>query len=285
VGAPPDALFTGGQNWGLPPLHPERVRAGGHALLRACVAAHAEPAAILRVDHVMGLHRLYWIPEGAAATEGAYVRQPVDELYAVLCLESVRARCAIAGEDLGTVPPEVRPQMAARGLHRLFVAQFNLPAAEGKRVPPATPDAVASLNTHDTPTFAGWWAGAEIDDRVELGLLTEAQAVDESTARRVQRRSLATALLAGLDPGALAAGDELLAAVMAALTEHLARGPAQLVQVTLEDLWLEPRPQNTPGTGPERPNWRRRHSRTLPAIAADPAITDLLRRLSAHRPR
>jgi len=275
VGAPPDALFTGGQDWGLPPLHPDKARTGGHRYFRACVAAHARHAALLRVDHVMGLHRLYWVPEGASATEGTYVAQPADELYAVLCLESVRGQCAVVGEDLGTVPDQVRPAMTSRGLHRLFVAEFALPSAEGETMPAAPPDAVASLDTHDTPTLAGWWVGAEIDDRVELGLLSEAQAVEEWERRRIQRRALA----GWLRPP----GDDLLGGVMAGLTEQLAAGPAALVMVTVEDLWLETRPQNVPGTGHERPNWRRRCNRRLDELEADRRAVDLLRRVSLLR--
>jgi 4-alpha-glucanotransferase len=165
--------------------------------------------------------------------------------------------------------------MERRGLHRLFVAQFALPGAEGETMPPPPPDAVASLNTHDTPTFAGWWVGAEIDDRVDMGLLTEAQAIDEWDRRRTQRRALAT----WLRPP----GDDLLGGVMAGLTEQLAASPAQLVLITLEDLWLETRPQNVPGTGHERANWRRRCSRSLDDLESDIRLTDLLRRISLLR--
>src|SRR5262249_34955051 len=103
AGAPPDALFLGGQDWGLPPLHPERARTGGWRYVRDCVRHHMRHAGMLRVDHVMGLHRLYCVPAGMRATEGAYLRYPHEELYAILCLESARARCALVGEDLGTV--------------------------------------------------------------------------------------------------------------------------------------------------------------------------------------
>ena len=149
IGAPPDELFSGGQNWGLPPVHPQRQRARHYRYFIDSVRAHVEHADMLRVDHVMGLHRLYWIPDGAEADEGMYVHYPASETYAILALESVRHQCGIAGEDLGTVPDDVRPAMTARGISRLYLSQFA-PDED----PPA--DSVASLGTHDTPTFAAY---------------------------------------------------------------------------------------------------------------------------------
>jgi 4-alpha-glucanotransferase len=157
VGAPPDPLFWGGQNWALPPLHPIAQRENGYRYFIDCVRAHMEHADMLRVDHVMGLHRLFWIPPRGSAADGVYVRYPADELYAILLIESQRQRCAVAGEDLGTVPDGVRPMMAERGLHSLFVAQFAWGFQDGR---PALrspgPGQVASLDTHDTPTFASF---------------------------------------------------------------------------------------------------------------------------------
>ncbi len=125
TGAPPDALFTGGQDWGFPPLHPEAMRLEGYAYLRASLAHQLGHAGMVRIDHVMGLHRLYWIPAGRPATEGVYVRYPVEELYAVFCLESHRHRCLLVGENLGTVPPEVGPVMAEHGIDGMYVLQYD----------------------------------------------------------------------------------------------------------------------------------------------------------------
>lgn len=163
VGAPPDGLFQGGQNWALPPLHPERARRRGHDYFISSIRAHMRRAAMLRVDHVMGLHRLYWVPAHAPATEGAYVTYPAEELYAILAIESHRHQCRVAGEDLGTVPDYVRPTMDRRGLHRLFVGQFCVTEGDDGPVvdtPPAS--AIASLDTHDTATFAAFAAEAEL---------------------------------------------------------------------------------------------------------------------------
>src|SRR5688500_9559420 len=125
VGAPPDSFFTKGQNWGFPPFHPDALRADRYRYFRAAIANHAKHASILRLDHVMGLHRLYWIPDGMDAKDGVYVRYHDEELYAIVVLESVRNRCAIVGEDLGTVPDYVPKAMRRHGLRRMYVVQYE----------------------------------------------------------------------------------------------------------------------------------------------------------------
>src|SRR4051794_31725252 len=199
AGAPPDALFLGGQDRGLPPVSPLPLRRDHHRYLIRCIPHHMRIAGMLRIDHVMGLFRLYCVPSGLPATDGVYLRYPHDELLAVLALESNRLRCALVGEDLGTVPDEVRPAMARHGLFRLHVGQWFFPSEPGLATEPSPPESVASLNTHDMATFAGWWRGADIDDRRDLGLITEAQEADE----RLARDPIRTGLLAYIDrPGA-----------------------------------------------------------------------------------
>lgn len=156
VGAPPDAFFPGGQNWGFPPLLPHALRRDHYRYWRTCVRHHMQLAGLLRIDHVMSLHRLLWIPNGAAAGDGVYVRYPAEELYAVLCLESRRAGTIVVGEDLGLVSDEVRPMMAERGILRCAIAQCDNAsgATDWASIPAA---ALASLNTHDLPPFAAWW--------------------------------------------------------------------------------------------------------------------------------
>ena len=168
AGAPPDALFLGGQDWGLPPLSPIALRRDRYRYLIRCVQHHMKVSRMLRIDHVMGLFRLYCVPHGRPATDGVYLRYPADELFAILTLESHRAGCALVGEDLGTVPDQVRPAMARHGMFRLHVGQWFFPPRIGDPPIASPPESVASLNTHDTPTFAGWWRGADIDDRRDL---------------------------------------------------------------------------------------------------------------------
>jgi len=128
-GAPPDAFFTKGQNWGFPPLHPEAMRKQGYRYLIDCLRHLLQDASVLRIDHVMGLHRLYWIPKGLEAFQGVYVRYPAEELYAILCVESQRHQALIVGEDLGTVPRHVPTAMARHGVDRTYVVQFELTAS------------------------------------------------------------------------------------------------------------------------------------------------------------
>ncbi|MGE5182126.1 MAG: 4-alpha-glucanotransferase [Acidobacteriota bacterium] len=279
AGAPPDALFLGGQDWGLPPLSPIALRRDRYRYFIRCVRHHMQVAGMLRIDHVMGLFRLYCVPGGRPATDGVYIRYRADELLAILALESKRARCAVAGEDLGTVPPEVRPAMARHALFRLHVGQWFFPTRVGERPETAPAESIASLNTHDTATFAGWWRGADIDDKRDLGLVN----ADQEHAERVERAAMKDALIAF---GGTRPGEDVLTEVeraMVAATADLALGPAEIVLVALDDLVLDPVPHNVPGTTSERPNWQRRvegwadsldESRAPPAaLAAMAAVT------------
>jgi 4-alpha-glucanotransferase len=286
AGAPPDALFLGGQDWGLPPLSPIALRRDHYRYFIRCVRHHMQVAGMLRIDHVMGLFRLYCVPQGRPATDGIYLRYPHDELLAVLTLESSRARCALVGEDLGTVPEQVRPAMAEHGLFRLHVGQWFLPAEPGQAPRPSPAESVASLNTHDTPTFAGWWRGADIDDRKDLGLITAEQELGE----RVAREHSKTALLAFAGPldggGSPPAGSAAegrrgssdprsaltdVERAMVAVTADLAAGPAEVMLIALDDLVLDPVPHNVPGTTSQRPNWQRRVDGWADALDAEHA--------------
>ncbi|HEX2831839.1 MAG TPA: 4-alpha-glucanotransferase [Thermoanaerobaculia bacterium] len=161
-GAPPDLFFTKGQNWGFPPFDPDALREDRYDYFRKAIRHHVAHAGVLRIDHVMGLHRLYWIPDGMEAKDGVYVRYPVDELYAILTLESQRHGCVLVGEDLGTVPPEVPKKMVRHGLRRMYVVQYEMKPEEATPPPPPAAS-VASLNTHDMPAFAAWSAGQDPD--------------------------------------------------------------------------------------------------------------------------
>ena len=280
AGAPPDALFLGGQNWGLPPLSPAALRADGYRYFIACVRHHMRVAGMLRVDHVMGLFRLYCVPEGHAATDGVYLRYHAEELLAILALESRRAKCALVGEDLGTVPDGVRPAMTRHGLFRLHVGQWFLPAKPGDPTGASPPESVASLNTHDTATFAGWWRGADIADQRDLGLIT---AEHEQRERALRARSRAAVVATAPDLPAL--DDE--ARAMVGTTLELALGPAEVMLVSLDDLALEPVPHNVPGTTTQRPNWQRRVAgweTALDADTAEPAASATLAGICAARP-
>ncbi|MCC6271902.1 MAG: 4-alpha-glucanotransferase [Deltaproteobacteria bacterium] len=280
VGAPPDAFFARGQDWGFPPPLPERSRAQGHAYFRAALRRPLSAAGLLRIDHVMGLHRLFWIPNGFSPREGCYLRYPAEELYALLCLESHRARCLVVGEDLGTVPPELRPAMARRGLLRCHVASFELRPDGRAPFGAAPPDSVASLNTHDMPTFAGFWEGRDLEDRHALGLMDEAAWAQETQRRRELRNALEAYFAAAEKEGE----PSHLQALLRGCISHLAATEAAWLLINLEDLWGEPEPQNVPGTSWERPNWLRKTAYSLEKFESLPEVLEVLREARRLRP-
>lgn len=266
AGAPPDPFFTRGQNWGFPPMHPVRMREDQYRYWRRVLQTQLRYAGMLRLDHVMALHRLYVVPQGAEASEGAYVRYPADELYAVLTLESARHNAAIVGEDLGTVPPEVRGSMAQHGVKRMYVVQFEANLDGEKPLNDIPREAVASINTHDMPPFKTYWEGRDAELRHELGLIDERGVKQAKQEREQLTKALARQLKTQRStPHALRS-----------TLKHLAQSPADIVLLNLEDIWLETEPQNVPGTSSERPNWRRRLRYTLKEIKENAGVREAI---------
>ena len=272
VGAPPDEGFPSGQDWGFPPVLPAASRREGHRYLAASIAHQMELSGVLRVDHIMALTRLYWIPHGFGLHEGTYVSYPAEELFAILTLESVRYGCEVVGENLGTVPPEIDEALPRHRIWGMYLAEFQ---ASSPDIEPPAESEMALVGTHDTPPFAGWVEGVDIGERIRHGLLAaDAEAhVREERARAARR--LADHL--GVD----------LADHRAFLSELLAwlgRSDSPLVVPWLEDLWLEDVGVNLPGTrSSERPNWQRPMGRLLDDVFSDPEIDDRLRRLDRAR--
>lgn len=253
AGAPPDSLFTKGQDWGFPPLQPDRLRERGYDHLIECLRHHMTHAGLLRIDHVMQLHRLYWVPRGMGAAHGVYVTYPAEELYALLSLESHRHKALIVGENLGTVPGEVYEALDRHEILGMYVVQYELqPNSQGVREPPAK--TAASLNTHDMPTFQGFRQARDVEDLESLGFFDAGQAQQERERRAAIRHSMEEAL----PPEERGKGAATDAAVLHQRLEHLAASPARMMLVNLEDLWGETEPQNIPGTHLERPNWQRK---------------------------
>jgi 4-alpha-glucanotransferase len=253
-GAPPDPFFTKGQDWGFAPLHPQALRRSRYRYYIDMLRFAMRHTGLLRLDHVMGLHRLYWVPKGFPASEGAYVSYPAEELYAILCLESQRHKTALVGENLGTVPPEVNQAMARHRLSQMYVVQYEQQPYSKKCLRPPPKDSVASLNTHDMPPFSAHWKGLDVPDRVSLGLLTQEQAAAEKRRRQKNHQALAEFLRRrGFLKRSRKTSPQ---ATIRSCLRFLSRSQAELVLVNLEDLWQEVRPQNTPGTCRERPNWR-----------------------------
>ncbi|HEX4944961.1 MAG TPA: 4-alpha-glucanotransferase, partial [Usitatibacteraceae bacterium] len=259
VGAPPDPFCAEGQVWSLPPPLPEALAAEGYEGFRTLIAGNARHAGALRIDHVMGLSRLFWVPDGATAADGAYVRYPLDDLLGVLALESRRAHCLIVGEDLGTVAEGLRERLDSAGVLSYRVLWFERDGAQFRGPQRYPAKAAACISTHDLPTIRGWWDGADIDERRALGLAGD----DETATARATRIADRNALMRAMDaagvsaPAAeLAAGPEV--AVAQALHRFIGATPCALALIQADDLAGETSAPNLPGTDRERPNWRRR---------------------------
>ena len=284
VGAPPDAFNPEGQNWGLPPIVPSRLRAAGYAPFIATLRAGMRSAGALRIDHVMALMRLFWVPPERSPAQGAYVHYPFDDLVGLLALESVRHRCVVIGEDLGTVPDEVRRTLAERDVLSYRVLMFERDAAGEFKPPQAYPEAaLATASTHDLPTLAGWWEGHDIEVRVKLGLIAGPDAARQHEERADHRRRLLRALeRAGVLPqgegGDPMASQVLTPALAEAIAAYLAGTPAAIAVLQLEDMLLVREQANVPGTTDEHPNWRRK----LPATLEDALDRDEVRSLATR---
>jgi 4-alpha-glucanotransferase len=273
VGAPPDLGFPSGQDWGFSPVLPDVSRVEGHRYVAASIAHQMGLAGVLRVDHVMALTRLYWIPHGFGLHEGTYVSYPAEEMFAILTLESHRHGCEVVGENLGTVPPEIDVALPRHRIWGMYLAQFQ--ASEDPQVSPPTAADVAMIGTHDTPTFAQWLDASDVPERVRYGLLAEdAVAAVRKERTRATRRMARRLGHRVNEPRAL----------FSALIEWLGRSDTPLVIPWLEDFWLEAVRVNLPGTrSSERPNWQRPMRLLLDEIFTNPEIAELMRRLAQAR--
>jgi 4-alpha-glucanotransferase len=279
-GAPPDSFFTAGQDWGFPPLHPEKLRLTRYRYFIDALRQHLHYADLLRIDHVMGFYRLYWVPHGMPATHGAYVRYPMDELFAILTLESHRMISRIVGENLGTVPPEVDQALADHGVGDMYVLQYEVNPKADEPIRPIPQSSVASLNTHDMPTFFTYWTGLDVDDRLDMKLLTPSQASQERDNRALARSDIHRALRAkSLVDDSVTDVEGILEGCLA----MLGSSPAPALLVGLEDLWGETQPQNTPGTFKERANWQRKAKYTFEEFSQLPQVQRLLHRVAESR--
>ncbi|WP_076998364.1 malto-oligosyltrehalose synthase [Variovorax sp. KK3] len=291
VGAPPDEFNPGGQGWGLPPLRPDRLRTAGYRFFIDTLRANMRHAGALRIDHVMGLMRLFWIPAGRTAREGGYVHYPLDELLAIVALESQRLRCLVIGEDLGTVAPAMREALSRAGVLSYRLLFFEREGDGAFRAPAAYPaQALAAVGTHDLPTLAGWWRGEDLRLRLSLGLIADAAQLEQQTIERARQRlqllfTLQRAGLIGTDEIAQGgAGATLTPAVVEAIHAFLAAAPSAVMMVQLEDVLGAAEQINMPGTTHEQPNWRRKLPADLQALARSDAMASLGRTLTRLRP-
>ena len=289
VGAPPDDFTPRGQNWGLPPWRPDRLAATGYGAFRDMLRAVLAHADGLRIDHVAGLWRLWWVPPGDSPDRGTYVHSDASVMSAVLTLEAQRASAVVVGEDLGTVEPEVTRALADQEMLGCAVAWFarDESAPGTPLLPPARwPErAAASLSTHDLPTAAGFLRGEHVRVRAELGLLDDVPA-EWAAAARERAEWLALLRAEGLlppeadrdpDPEAEAEPEREPEeqAIILAMHQLLARTPSRLKLISPYDVLAEPRQPNLPGTVHEYPNWRLPLPATLDELRADPRVAEV----------
>jgi 4-alpha-glucanotransferase len=276
IGAPPDPLSRSGQNWGLAPVNPLALRQRGFRPFIAALRANMRHAGVLRIDHVMSLARLYWVPAGRSAVDGAYVNYPFAELLRLVALESHLHRCAVVGEDLGTVPPGFRETMQAANVLSYRVVMFER-RWDGNFIPPGEypPLAAASAATHDLASLKGFWLGRDIAWRQKLALYPDAAAeaadiADRNTARWQLLEALAhegLMLFERFGDFLPREGDPVYTAELGeAILAFLARSRARLMLVQIEDVAGEVEQANLPGTTDEHPNWRRRLSAKLDEV-------------------
>ncbi|MGW0551584.1 4-alpha-glucanotransferase [Streptomyces altiplanensis] len=281
VGAPPDAFNALGQDWGLPPWRPDALAAAAYAPFRGLLRGLLRNAGALRIDHVMGLFRLWWVPEGRPPTDGTYVRYDADAMLAVLALEAHLAGASVIGEDLGTVEPGVRDALAERGVSGTSVLWFERDwAGTGEPLPPEAwrEHCLATATTHDLPSTAARLTGEHVALRHRLGLLTRPLADERAEASVEIADWLSYLARLGLLPEGT--GDE--EGGIRAVYRFLLRTPARMVGIWLPDAVGDRRPQNLPGTWDQYPNWRlpvadaEGRPVTLEELAASPRLHDLI---------
>jgi len=288
IGAPPDPIGVGGQEWGIPPQDPRQLRRTAYAPFVALVRASMRNCGALRLDHVMALFRQWWVPRGFKSADGGYVHYPLEDLLGVVALESHRQQCLVVGEDLGIVPDEIRRALPQFGVYHYKVVLFE--QKNGEFVKPAdyTRPALATVTTHDLPTLNGWWSGHDIDIWEKLGFYADPSVGERIRGeRRTDRERMLRALRCeNLWPAAEDADaplPEYSAALGRALHVYLGKSQSALVTVQLEDMIGMLEPVNVPGTSHEYPNWTRRMTASARDIFARPDVHALAAAMRSAR--
>ncbi len=290
-GAPPDAFAPEGQNWGFPPLDPLRLRASGYQYVIELLRKNLRYGGAIRLDHVMALFRLFWIPRGLPASMGTYVHYRDEELLAILALESVRAKALVIGEDLGTVPDWVRDRLEVTGVLSYRVLYFERTHSGAWKLPAQYPaQALAVVTTHDLATLSGYWEGADIEARSTLGLLPSEQVRSAMLSGREWEKAgiLAALKSEGLLPPGVPDDPAQVPTMTTELTEaihqYLARSPAWMVLANIEDIIGSRAQANLPGTLDQHPNWCRKLDPTVEELTQDSRCDRLAAQLRVIRP-
>jgi 4-alpha-glucanotransferase len=292
IGAPPDRFNAQGQDWGLAPMSPAILRERDCEPFARDIEAVMRFAGAIRIDHAMGLHRLYWVPEHFAATSGSYLRYPTESMLRMVVQASHLHRALVIGEDLGTVPAGFRNRMRRAEIQSYRVLLFERRPDATFIAPDSYPrEALACLGTHDLPTQEGWWRNHDIEVRRRLGIVTSEAAATSLRQRAQDRRALIHALAAaGLLPGALSAlsnlrGSRLPRRMALASHRFVARTPSRLMAAQLEDLTGAIEQVNLPGTHLEYPNWKRPLPVRLEELPQHPLFQQIAAAIAAERPR
>ena len=292
VGAPPDEFSLNGQSWGLPPLRPDRLRASHYRFFIETLRASMRSAGALRIDHVMGLMRLFWIPPEKTARDGAYVHYEAGEMLAIVALESQRNRCMVIGEDLGTVAEEMRAALTRFDVLSYRLLYFERQKSGAFKPPEDYPQAaLVTIGTHDLAPLAGWWAGQDLRLRLRLGLFPDPPLFEKQLLDRAQERvrlilALQHAGLLSVEEAAEVLGRQgLKAGVVEAIHAFLAKAPSAVMLVNLEDVLGVAEQTNLPGTTDEQPNWRRKLPVDLEALTTHKKMRSLSRAVATLRPR
>lgn len=284
VGAPPDPFSANGQVWNLPPPNPRFMNEGGYQTFTRLIASNMAYAGAVRIDHAMGLRRLFVVPDGMTGAEGAYVDMPFEDMLRILALESQRAKCIVVGEDLGTVPEGFREALAAADVLAYRVLWFER-EGEAFASPERYPQmAAACVSTHDLATLNGWWIGADISENVSLGLVDPQTAQWQREARGIEKALLLDLLVSsGFLPERPDPAGPLQDATVVAVHALVAAAPSVLALAQAEELTGEIKAVNLPGTDRERPNWRRKLAPDIAQMFDSPLARAIFAAMRATR--
>ena len=283
VGAPPDDFNRNGQNWGFPPIIPEKLKETGYELFIQTIRKNMKYAGALRIDHALGMFRLFWIPRGMSSKEGTYIQYPYDDMLRIIALESVRNRSIVIAEDLGTIGENARETLARFHMlsYRLFYFERNYPIPSFVS-PEKYPDmALCAVTTHDLPTLYGYWAARDIEVKKQLGVYRSDSQWQEQLKERERDKGLIIAALRSCnilpdndtqDPTAM---PPMSAEICLAIYQYLGLTPCKLLLVSLDDLTGILDQRNMPGTVDEYPNWRRKTVLTLDEILSGTPLADI----------
>jgi 4-alpha-glucanotransferase len=277
VGAPPDDFTPQGQNWGFPPLIPERLREGGYELFIEAIRKNMKYGGALRIDHALGLYRLFWIPSGMSPKEGAYLRQPAEDLLRIIALESHRNRTIVIAEDLGTIDDDFREMLRSFQMlsYRLFYFERNYPDPSFKSPEKYIPMALCAITTHDLPTIYGYWTGRDIEVKRQLGIYADDEAWERDVRLRERDKGL---ILSALKTREIVPADfpddprvlpHMTHELCLAIYRYLGQSPCKLLLVSLDDIVGTLDQQNMPGTVDSHPNWIQKSPQTLEEIMHD----------------